>query len=378
MGKWAISIGLVALVAASIGLSAALHLNTARTPAEPKIPVVVATVGTADVPVVLAGIGSVQAYNTVTVRSRVDGAIVKVSFTEGQTVKAGDPLFTIDPRPFQAVLEQAQANQRKDEALLADAKLDLARYASLLGHGFQTRQSYDQQQALVAQYQASIAADQAAIDTAKLSLTFADIRAPIDGRTGARLVDNGNFIQSAANTALVTIATIHPIFVTFTLPQDDLDLIVMHQRQAPLPVKVYGEDDQTLLGQGVLTLIDNQVDATTGTLRFKARFDNADERLWPGAFVSAHLIVSTLRKATVVPIEAVVQGPAGPYAYVVGADGRATRRALQTGTSSGSMTVVNQGLEPGDRVVVDGQYRLTQGSLTRLVSAAPQHGSGAT
>ena len=377
MEKRAISIGLVVLAAASYGVFAAFHLNSAQTPIEPRIPVVAATVGTADVPVELTGIGSVQAYNTVTVRSRVDGAIVKVSFTEGQAVKAGDPLFTIDPRPFQAVLEQAQATQRKDESLLADAKLDLDRYTSLLGHGFQTRQSYDQQQALVVQYQASIAADQAAIDTAKLNLAYADIRAPIDGRTGARLVDCGNLIQSAANTPLVTIATIHPIFVTFTLPQDDLDMIVAHQRQAPLPVKVYGEDDQTLLGQGVLTLIDNQVDATTGTLRFKARFDNTDERLWPGAFVSAHLIVSTLRNATVVPIEAIVQGPAGPYAYVVGADSRATRRALQTGISVGGMTVVDRGLEPGDRVVVDGQYRLTQGSLTRLVSTS-QRGNGAT
>src|SRR5579875_3843801 len=241
----------------------------------PGIPVTAGTVVARNVPVFLNGIGTVQAYNTVSVQSRVDGQIVKVAFHEGQEVKAGDPLFQIDPRPYQAALDQALAQKQKDEAQLASAEADLARYASLVPKGFQTRQSYDQQKATVAALKAAIAGDEAQIESA-----------PISGRLGARLVDIGNIVHAASNTPLVTITQLKPIFVSFTLPQQDLDSVRRHQMQNPLVVAAFSQDNKTELAQGRLTLIDNMVDQATGTIHMKADFANRDERLWPGEFVN--------------------------------------------------------------------------------------------
>ena len=283
---------------------------TAQMPA-PAVPVTAGTVTAQDVPVYLQGIGTVQAYNMVTVKTRVDGQIVKVDFKEGQEVKEGDPLFQIDPRPYQAALEQAQAAKQKDEAQLVGAKLDLDRYSKLLGTGYQTRQSYDQQTALVAQLQAAIKGDQAAIDNAELNLGYADIRSPIDGRLGARLVDKGNLVHTSDNTALVTITELKPIFVSFTLPQDTLDEIRQQQQKAPLAVRAYSSDGSTLLSEGKLTLIDNSIDQTTGTIHLKARFDNADERLWPGEFVSLRVILKVRPNVATVPAQTVEEGPDG-------------------------------------------------------------------
>jgi multidrug efflux system membrane fusion protein len=333
----------------------------AQTP-PPSIPVTAGTVVARDVPVFLHGIGTVQAYNSVAIKSRVDGQIVRVDFKEGQDVKEGDPLFQIDPRPYQAALEQAQAAKQKDEAQLAGAKLDLERYSKLLGTGYQTRQSYDNQTALVAQLQAAIKGDEAQIDTAKLNLSYADIRAPIDGRLGARLVDKGNLVHASDNTPLVMITEVKPIFVSFTLPQEALDEVRENNEKSPLVVAAYSGDDKKLLAEGKLTLIDNAIDQATGTIHLKARFDNEDERLWPGQFVNLRVIVSTRTKVATVPSQTVQNGPNGHYAYVIKPDNTVERRPVEVASVQDGIAVVTKGLAPGERVVVDGQYRLTDGA----------------
>jgi multidrug efflux system membrane fusion protein len=343
----------------------------AQTPA-PGVPVTAGTVAAQDVPVFLNGIGTVQAYNMVAIKSRVDGHIVKVDFKEGQDIKEGEPLFQIDPRPFQAALEQAQSAKQKDEAQLSGAKLDLDRYEKLLGTGYQTRQSYDNQTALVAQLQAAIKGDEAQINTAKLNLSYADIRSPIDGRLGARLVDKGNLVHATDNTPLVMITEVKPIFVSFTLPQDDFDDLREGQSKAPLGVYAYSGDGKKQLAEGKLTLIDNTIDQTTGTIHLKARFDNEDERLWPGEFVSLRVVLSTRQNVATVPSQTVQDGPDGHYAYVIKPDNTVERRAVEVASIQDGIAVVTKGLTPGERVVVDGQYRLTNGARVN-----PQASAGA-
>ena len=345
----------------------------AQTP-PPGIPVTAGTVAAQDVPVFLNGIGTVQAYNMVAIKSRVDGQIVKVDFKEGQDIKEGEPLFQIDPRPFQAALEQAQSAKQKDEAQLAGAKLDLDRYEKLLGTGYQTRQSYDNQTALVAQLQAAIKGDEAQINTAKLNLSYADIRSPIDGRLGARLVDKGNLVHANDNAALVMITEVKPIFVSFTLPQDDFDDLREGQNKSPLGVYAYSGDGKKQLAEGKLTLIDNAIDQATGTIHLKARFDNEDERLWPGEFVSLRVILSTRRDVATVPSQTVQDGPDGHYAYIIKPDNTVERRAVEVASIQDGIAVVTKGLTPGERVVVDGQYRLTNGA--RVTPQAPSAPAG--
>jgi len=346
----------------------------AQAPA-PGIPVTAGTVAAQDVPVFLLGIGTVQAYNSVSIKSRVDGQIVQIDFKEGQEVKQGDPLIQIDPRPYQAQLEQAQATKQKDEAQLAGAKLDLERYAKLLGTGYQTRQSYDNQTALVAQLQAAIKGDEAQINTAKLNLSYADIRSPIDGRLGAKLVDKGNLVHANDNTPLVTITEVKPIFVSFTLPQETLDDLQENNKEAPLVVYAYSGDGKKQLAEGKLTLIDNAIDQATGTIHLKARFDNDDEQLWPGEFVSLRVILSTRRNVATVPAQTVQNGPNGHYAYTIKPDNIVERRAVEVASIQDGIAVVTKGLTPGERVVVDGQYRLTDGA--RVNPAAGPSPSGA-
>src|SRR5499427_3619328 len=295
------AIGLVAVLALAAAVmlwhlypSTQVQPAAAQAPA-PGIPVTAGTVTARDVPVFLHGIGTVQAYNSVAVKSRVDGQIVQIDFKEGQEVKQGDPLIQIDPRPYQAQLEQAQAAKQKDEAQLAGAQLDLQRYEKLIGTGYQTRQSYDNQKALVAQLQASIKGDEAQINTAKLNLSYTDIRSPIDGRLGAKLVDKGNLVHANDNTALVMITELKPIFVSFTLPQENLDKIRENDKRSPLTVLAYSGDGTKQLAEGKLTLIDNAIDQSTGTIHLKARFDNEDEGLWPGEFVNLRVILVTRR-----------------------------------------------------------------------------------
>lgn len=342
----------------------------------PGIPVTVGTAEAKDVPVFLRGLGTVQAENTIAIKSRVDGQIMQVFFTEGQEVKAGDRLFQIDPRPYQAALDQAQAARQKDAAQLEGAQRDLERYGKLVGQGYQTRQSYEDQHALVAQLQGAVKADEAAIENARLNLSYADIRAPVGGRTGARLVDAGNLVQASQGTTLVTITQVKPIEVSFTLPQQDLDDIRREQAKAPLAVLAYASDDKTLLSRGRLTLIDNQIDTATGTIHLKATFDNADERLWPGEFVSARLILSVRRNAVTVPAQTALQGPEGYYLYVVQPNDTVKRRPVEIAATQGGLAVVAKGLSAGERVVVDGQYRLSDGARIRIVAPQQNAASG--
>lgn len=337
----------------------------------PQIPIVSGIAQKKDVPQFVRGIGTVQAYNAVTVKSRVDGEIVKISFNEGQDVKAGDPLFQIDPRPFQAVLDAASATLKRNEAQLTGAALDLDRYSKLLNTGYQSRQTFDQQQATVDALKASIAADKAAIETARLNLAYADIRAPIAGRTGQRLVDIGNLVQAGQPTSLVTITQIKPIFVNFTVPQDYAEAIRHNQQAGALSVLAYASDDKTLLAEGKLSLIDNQIDVATGTIRLKASFANTDERLWPGEFVNVRLVLSMRVGVVTVPQRAVMQGASGYYAYVIRPDSTVTRRSVDIVGMQDGIAIVERGIDDKEKVVVDGQYRLSDGARIKSEDAKP-------
>ena len=343
--------------------------GTRQAQTQQAVPVTPGTAETKDVPVFVSGIGTVQAFNTVSVRSRVDGQITKVFFTEGQDVKAGDPLFQIDPRPFQAALDQAQAARDRDQAQLEGAQRNLQRYAKLVVPGYQSRQSYEDQQATVGQLQATVKADEALIESAKLNLDYALVKAPIDGRTGQRLVDVGNVIQANQNSVLVTITQLKPIFVSFTVPQENLDQIRRNQAKQPLDVIAYGQDDRTVLSTGKLSLIDNQVDIATGTIRLRATFDNSDERLWPGEFVNARLIVSVMNNAVTVPAQTVMQGPNGAYVYVIKPDSKVEHRDVKVAMTQDDEAVIVQGLSAGEQVVVEGQYRLTNGATIKVASS---------
>jgi membrane fusion protein, multidrug efflux system len=358
-----------------LGSGAEAPTAAAQAPA-PGVPVTAGTVLAQDVPVFLHGIGTVQAYNMVAIKSRVDGQIVKLDFKEGQDVKEGEPLLQIDPRPFQAALEQAEANKQKDEAQLVGAQLDLERYEKLIGSGWQTRQSYDQQKAAVGQLQASIKGDVAQINTAKLNLSYSDIRSPIDGRLGAKLVDKGNLVHANDNTPLVTITEVKPIFVSFTLPQETLDSVRENQSKGPLAVQAFNGDGKTRLAEGRLTLIDNTVDQATGTIHLKARFENDDERLWPGEFVSLRLILSTRHEVATVPQQTVQAGPNGSYAYVIKPDNTVERRAVEIASIQDGLAVISKGLTPGERVVVDGQFRLTEGVRVNPTALEPPGSAG--
>jgi multidrug efflux system membrane fusion protein len=337
----------------------------------PAIPVTVATAETKDVPIIVRGIGTVQAYKSVIIKTRVDGQIVKVAFEEGQFVHAGDLLFQIDPKPFQAALDHAAAAKRRDEAQLAGARLDLERYGKLIGSGFQSRQSFDQQQATVDALMATVALDEAAVETAKVNLSYTEIRAPVDARTGQRLVDLGNMVQASSPAPLVNLTQVKPIYVNFTVPQDVTDEVRRNQAIAPLTVLAYASDDKTLLSEGKLTLIDNQIDTATGTLRLKATFENTDERLWPGQFVNARLVISTKSAAITVPQRAVMQGATGYYAYIVKSDNTVERRVVEVAGMQDDMAVVEKGLAAGEKIVVDGQYRLNDGAHIKIDTTPP-------
>ena len=342
--------------------------SKAKTPASQQQQAVPVTVGKAeqrDAPIFVEGLGTVQAFNRVNVTPRVSGAITKVFFHEGQEVNAGDQLFQIDPRQYQAALEQAQATKEKDLAQLQSAQLDLQRYGQLVPQGFQTRQSYDQQRATVGQLQAALKADQALIDSAQLNVDYCLIRAPIAGRTGQLMVDAGNFVQTGQANSLVTITQVKPIFVSFSVPATQLDAIRENQAKHPLSVIAYAMDDKTILSEGSLTLIDNQVDTSTGTIHLKAQFANSTEQLWPGESVNAHLVISTRQNAVMVPAQTVMQGPNGAYLYVLNQDNIAERRNVEVAATQDGMAVIAKGLQAGTPVVVDGQYRLTNGSKVR-------------
>jgi multidrug efflux system membrane fusion protein len=329
------------------------------------VPVDTATATRQDVPITLTGLGTVQALNTVTVTARVDGQIEKIAFTEGQDVKAGDLLAQIDPRPFQAVLDQATAKKAQDIATLQNAELDLKRFQDLARKDFATGQQLDTQKALVAQTQAQIQGDQAAIDNARTELDYTTIKAPIDGRTGFRLVDQGNNVHATDTTGIVTIAEIHPISVIFTLPEDQLQAVQQALAAGAVQATAIADDGKTVLDRGRLVLADNMIDQTTGTARFKAEFPNTDNTLWPGAFVNVQLLLATQHNALTIPSVAVQRGPDGLFAYVVKPDAKVEARPIKVGVNTGAFAVVDNGLAPGESVVTVGQYRLEPGAAVK-------------
>lgn len=336
----------------------------------PGIPVTAGAVVAADVPVVLRGLGTVQAYNTVAVKSRVDGHIVSVDFKEGQEVKEGAVLFQIDPRPYQATLDQALANMEKDQATLANAQLNFTRDAKLIdSHLAISQQQYDTDKATVAADQAALDSDKAQVEAARLNLSYCKINSPIDGRLGARLVDMGNLVRGAGNTTLVNITQIKPIFVSFTLPQDTLDEVRHQQDRRPLAVDAVAGDNETTLAEGKLTLVDNMVDPSTGTIHLKAQFDNLDERLWPGEFVNVRVVLSVRQQVPTVPQQTILEGASGHFVYVIKPDDTVERRAVEVAAVQDGKAVIAKGLAPGERVVIEGQYRLNNGATISILPA---------
>jgi multidrug efflux system membrane fusion protein len=322
-----------------------------------------------DVPVLLRNIGTVQAWNAVQVRARVDGTLDTVFFKEGETVRRGAALALIDPRPYAAALAQAQAKKAADEAQLVNAQRDFARYSSLSRSDFASRQQVDTQAAMVAQFDATIKGDVAAIETAQLNLDFCHINAPLEGRVGLRQVDPGNQIHATDTQPIVSITQVHPIAVIFTLPQDDLPQIQAAMARGGVPVLAATSDDKAVLSRGSLETIDNTIDTTTGTIRLKAVFENADDKLWPGQFVSVALQVDTLHDVVTVPTVAVQHGPDGLYAYVVKPDSTVAMQPVEVRQDDGQTAVIVKGLDGGVAVVTNGASRLQSGTVVTVSPA---------
>ena len=342
-----------------------------------RVPVGVAEVRTGDLPIFLNGLGSVQAFNTVTIRARVDGEIVQIGFEEGQVVQKGDLIAQIDPRPYQAALDQAVAKKAQDEATLASNRLDLERTRQLARNAFASQQQLDQQTANVASLTAQVASDTAAIQSAQTQLGYTTIRAPLTGRTGLRLVDQGNIVRAGDTAGIVEIAQINPISVVFTAPEAQLRPIASAMKQGSVAVTALSPDGKTVLDEGRLVLINNEVDAGSGTVRLKAAFENKADLLWPGLSVNTRLLQTTLRGAVAVPSEAVQRGQDSLFAFVVGEGDKAQRRAIKVETFTEGQAVVEDGLRPGERVVVSGQYRLTDGVEVQVAGAPPAPGGAA-
>jgi multidrug efflux system membrane fusion protein len=361
---WVVA-GVVLLVAA-VMIRSASHVTKAAdaTKGGPPIPAATTTVKEEDIPTYLSGIGSVTPLYAVTVKVRVDGQLDKVAFIEGQDVAVGNVLAQIDPRPFQAALELAQAQKARDAAQLANGIIDLERYTVLWKQDSIPQQTLSTQQATVDQLKATVQADQATIDSAKVQLDYTTIRAPISGRTGVRLVDPGNIVHAADSTGIVGINQIDPIAVLFTLPEgrfQEINRAIQEHGRTALEVQAFGREDNVLLGNGKLMLINNQIDTTTGTVQLKAQFPNAAHKLWPGQYVNVHLVVGTRQRAATVPASVVQRGPNGLFAYVVKADETVAMQTIRVGLIQDGTAIIEAGLEAGTRVVTDGQYKLKPG-----------------
>ena len=369
----AIAFVLICIVAALyyvFGGPAAQQRRAGRFAAEGPIPVLVASVTRADVPVYLDAVGTIKALNTVTVRPQVDGKLLSVNFKEGDDVKKGDVLAKIDPIIYQAQLNQAVAKKAQDEAQLANSKIDLDRYERLAATAAINKQQADTQRALVAQNTALVQADQAAIDNAQAMLGYTTITAPLDGRTGIRMVDEGNYVRSAdTNSAIVVITQLRPISVLFNLPQQELPQLNAAAGKAPLNVEAQQSDNDAVIDRGVLRVVDNQVDQTTGTVKLKAEFPNSDLQLWPGQFVNIRLLIDTLKDVTVIPTGAVQRGPNGTFVYVVKEDNTTSMRPIVVQKQDETQTVVKSGVEANERVVTTGFVRLTDGSKVTIGDA---------
>ncbi len=339
----------------------------------PAVPVTVTTAVRSDVPIWLRGLGTVQASFSAQIRSRVDGALIQVSVREGQDVKQGDLLAVIDPRPYQAILDAATARKQQDQAQLANAAADLARYASLVRQDFASRQQLETQQSMVKQFTAAILGDEAQISAAQLNLTFCHILSPFDGRVGLRNVDPGNIVHAAEATPILSVTQVNPIAVTFTLPQDNLPAIMQAMAKHPLDVVVYAGNNVTELDRGVLLTPDNTIDTTTGTIKLKATFANAHLSLWPGQFVNARLLLGTETNVVAVSGASVQHGPNGLFVYQVGQNNTVSVQPIQVSRQEGDLYVVSSGLDDGSVVVTGGQSRLQAGSriAVRDARAAP-------
>jgi multidrug efflux system membrane fusion protein len=341
--------------------------NSAQAPAP--IPVTIAQVKTADFPVYLNGLGAVEPYQTVLIRSRVDGAVTKIAFKQGQMVKEGDVLVQIDPRPYQAALDQALAKKTQDEASLRDAQLNLQRYTGLAKQDSVSLQQLDTQQATVDQLIAQIKGDQAIIDNAQTQVDYTTIRAPLTGKTGFRLIDAGNIVHAVDTTGIVTIVQLQPISVVFTAPEEDVPQINKALAAGVAPVTALSSDGLRTFSQGTLAVVNDAIDAASGAIGMKATFENADGALWPGLSVATRLLVDTLKQVIVVPDGAVQRGPSGLYAFVVGSDNKVETRDITVGEEGDGQSVVLTGLTAGETVVTAGQYRLVQGSLVQSSAA---------
>jgi multidrug efflux system membrane fusion protein len=375
--RWLWLLGLLALGVAAVWLLARWQTQSAaaakrQAGAGPaSIPVAVASVRKGDIPVYLNGLGSVTPTNTVTVRSRIDGQLLKVAFQEGQFVRQGDLLAQIDPRPFQTLLSQAEGQLARDQAQLNNARLDLQRYQTLASDGVITRQLFDTQAATVRQFDGVIAADQAQIDNAELQIGYCRITAPMGGRIGLRMVDVGNIVHASDPNGLVVITQIQPIAVLFTIPEDNLSEVLKRVRGGEhLAVEAYDRSGQNKIADGRVLTVDNEIDQTTGTTRLKALFDNKDNALFPNQFVNVRLLVETRKARIIIPAVAMQRGPQGAFVYVVKEDQTVEVRPVQIGTIEGDQASIDNGLRDGERVVTDGVDKLRAGSKVQPGSRA--------
>jgi multidrug efflux system membrane fusion protein len=335
----------------------------------PAAPIVAGTVAQHDVPIYLTGVGTVIAYNTDVVRAQIQGQIISINFTEGQTVHAGDLLAQIDPRPYQALIDQYTGNLERDQAQLINAQANLTRYTNLGDKGWATPQLVETQQAQVGELQAAIKADNALIDAAKVQLSYTRLTSPIDGVVGIRQIDVGNIISPSNTNGLVVVTQLHPISLIFTLPETSLPQIEQQQQntKTPLAVLAYTQDNSTLLDQGVLGLVNNEILQTTGSIQLKANFPNTSNKLWPGQLVNARLLLDTRHNGLTVPASVVQQGTKGPYAYVVNPDSTVAIRPIKVAQISDGQALIDSGLKANEQVVVDGQYKLQPGTHVTLL-----------
>jgi multidrug efflux system membrane fusion protein len=356
-----------ALIAAGGAALAAEHLHATTEAGQaavppPAVPIVAGTVHQGDVPIYLRGVGTVIAYNNVMVRSQITGQIVKIAFNQGQTVHQGDLLAEIDPRPYQAQLDQAIANRDRDQAQVVNAQANLGRYTSLEQKGYASTQLVDTQNAQLAQLQAMVKSDEGVIEQAQTNLSYTKLTAPIDGVTGIRQVDIGNIIHPTDPNGLVDLTQVQPISLIFSLPQTDFVEIQQEIAKGPLTVLAYSQDDKTRLDEGKLDLIDNQIVQTTGTIRLRASFPNAKRMLWPGELIDARLLLETRHDGLTIPASAVQQGPNGSFVWVIGSDETVQTRPVTISQFSEGQALVDSGLQANEKIVAEGQYRLVAGT----------------
>jgi multidrug efflux system membrane fusion protein len=390
-------IWIVAALLACLAAAAGIYYYYARTPAEPAadsgakgkgkgkggpnagrpVPILAAPARTADIPVYLTGLGTVTPMASVTLRSRVDGQLLRVLFQEGQFVKAGQLLAEIDPRPFQVQLTQAEGQLAKDQAQLKNAQLDLERYRTLFTQDSIAKQQLDTQAALVRQFEGTIKADQGAVESARLQLSYSRVTAPIAGRIGLRQVDPGNIVRASDTNGLLVITQLQPVSVIFTIPEDAVSGVMRRLKSGEkLPVEGWDRADKTKLANGTLLTVDNQIDPATGTVKLRARFPNDDFALFPNQFVNARMLIDTLRGATVMPNAAVQRGNQGTYVYVVKPDNTVTVRPVKLGPAQGEVVAVESGITPGEQVVTDGADRLREGARVEVADRTPRPDKG--